>query len=158
MYDRSDGSRASIRSFLFPCRLFFRGSQTANFETCGFSRWYNQVAQVPSSNVICNSPQSPWIKSRIAFARVLDHAFHHCLSGIIPDRKRNTFLVHIHPDILFAIHLEGAPFCSGFEPTLQTYSKRGALLYCVERSHLARRITRAFDWIRMESTSSFHRL
>jgi hypothetical protein len=39
--------------------------------------------------------------------------------------------VHIHTDILFAIHIEGAPFCSGFEPTLQTYSNRGALLYCV---------------------------
>src|ERR1700678_459723 len=70
MYNRSDSSRASIRSFLFPCRLFFRGSQTTNFDTCGLSRSYNQVAQVPSSNVICNSPRSPWIKSRIRFALV----------------------------------------------------------------------------------------
>jgi hypothetical protein len=34
----------------------------------------------------------------------LDHAFHHDLSSSIPDRNRNTFLVHIHADILFAIH------------------------------------------------------
>src|SRR5713101_10037488 len=70
MYNRSDSSRASIRSFLFPCLLFFRGSHTTSFVTCGFSRSYNQVAQVPSSKVTCNSPRSPWIKSRMLFALV----------------------------------------------------------------------------------------
>jgi len=30
---------------------FFRGSHTTNFVTCGFSKSYNQAAQVPSSNV-----------------------------------------------------------------------------------------------------------
>src|SRR5258707_445731 len=70
MYNRSASSRASIWSFLFPSRLFFRGSHTTSFVTCGFSRSYNQVAQVPSSKVTCNSPRSPWIKSRMAFALV----------------------------------------------------------------------------------------
>src|SRR5882762_1705491 len=70
MYNRSASSRASIWSFLFPCLLFFRGSHTTSFVTCGFNRSYNQVAQVPSSKVTCNSPRSPWIKSRMAFALV----------------------------------------------------------------------------------------
>ena len=34
----------------------------------------------------------------------LDHAFHHPLSRTISHRNRNAFLVHIHTDILFAIH------------------------------------------------------
>ncbi len=33
--------------------------------------------------------------------------------------------------IYFLRSIEGAPFCSGFEPTLKTYSKRCALLHCV---------------------------
>src|ERR1700739_4955844 len=49
---------------------FFRGSHTTSFVTCGFSRSYNQAAQVPSSNVTCNSSRSPWIKSRMMFALV----------------------------------------------------------------------------------------
>ena len=39
----------------------------------------------------------------------LDHAFHHDLSSSIPDRNRNTFLVHIHTDILL-LSIEGVPF------------------------------------------------
>ena len=34
----------------------------------------------------------------------LDQAFHHDLSSTIHHRNRNTFLVHIHTDILFVIH------------------------------------------------------
>src|SRR5271170_1000636 len=60
----------------------------------------------------------------------LDHAFHHYLSGIIPDRNRNTFLVHIHADIFNAGH-KGRSSSGAVELALKTYSKRGALLYCV---------------------------
>src|ERR1700693_5963377 len=49
---------------------FFRGSHTTNLVTCGFNKSYNQAAQVPSSNVTCKSPRSPWINSRITLAFV----------------------------------------------------------------------------------------
>src|SRR6516225_7106045 len=49
---------------------FFRGSHTSNFVTCGFSRSYNQAAQVPSSNVTCKSPRSPSINCKMVLALV----------------------------------------------------------------------------------------
>src|ERR1700722_19940549 len=60
----------------------------------------------------------------------LDHAFHHDLSGSIPDRNRNAFLVHIHADIFSAGH-KGRCSSGAVELALKTYSKRDALLYCV---------------------------
>ena len=39
----------------------------------------------------------------------LDNAFHHDLSGAIPHRNRNAFLVHIHADLFRAVH-KGALF------------------------------------------------
>src|SRR5262250_3983148 len=50
--------------------LFFRGSHTSNFVTCGFSRSYNQAAEVPSSKVTCKSPRNPSINCRIMLAFV----------------------------------------------------------------------------------------
>src|SRR5215469_2021777 len=50
--------------------LFFRGSHTTSFVTCGFNRSYNQAAEVPSSNVTCKSPRSPSINCRIMLAFV----------------------------------------------------------------------------------------
>src|SRR5207245_9823206 len=41
------------------------------------------------------------------------------------------FLVNIHPDVIHAIHIEGARFWRGSSRTTKTYSKRGALFYCV---------------------------
>src|ERR1700676_123308 len=49
---------------------FFRGSHTTNSVTRGFSKSYNQAAQVPSSNVTCRSPRSPSINCRITLAFV----------------------------------------------------------------------------------------
>src|SRR6266478_531625 len=49
---------------------FFRGSHTTNFVTCGFSKSYNQAAEVPSSNVTCKSPCSPSKNCRIMLALV----------------------------------------------------------------------------------------
>src|ERR1700674_5505803 len=49
---------------------FFRGSHTTNFVTCGFSKSYNQAAEVPSSNVTCTSPRSPSINCSIMLAFV----------------------------------------------------------------------------------------
>src|ERR1043166_1290871 len=50
--------------------LFFRGSHSTNFVTCGFSKSYNQAAEVPSSKVTCKSPRSPSINCRIMLAFV----------------------------------------------------------------------------------------
>src|SRR5260370_34440258 len=50
--------------------LFFRGSHTTNFVTCGFNKSYNQAAEVPSSKVTCKSPRSPSINCRIMLAFV----------------------------------------------------------------------------------------
>src|SRR5713101_1147498 len=76
------------------------------------------------------SPQ-PVDKVQNAVRFGLDHAFHHDLPGIIPDRNRNTFLVHIHADIFSASHIR--VFLSGGVRAEHSkpYSKRGALLYCV---------------------------
>src|ERR1700730_8175222 len=50
--------------------LFFRGSHTTSFVTCGFNRSYNQAAEVPSSKVTCTSPRSPSMNCRIMLALV----------------------------------------------------------------------------------------
>src|SRR6266851_4097941 len=60
----------------------------------------------------------------------LDDTFHHDLPGIIPDGNRNTFLVHVHAD-LFSTGHKGCSFLEELSSALKTYSKRGALLYCV---------------------------
>jgi hypothetical protein len=67
---------------------FFRGLHTTTSVTCGFSRPYNQAAQVPSSNVTCKSPRSPWINSRVVLA--FDDAFHHELPDGIHHCNRNA--------------------------------------------------------------------
>jgi phospholipase C len=43
-------------------------------QTCGFNRSYNHAAHVPSSNVTCKSPRSPWINCRmvIVFVSMMD--------------------------------------------------------------------------------------
>src|SRR6266853_2651124 len=130
MYNRSDSSRASIWSFLFPCLLFFRGSHTTSFVTCGFSRSYNQVAQVPSSKVTCNSPRSPWIKSRMAFALVsITHSI-----AIFPAAFLTAIEIlslctsmPIYLMLVIRVFLSGGVRAEHSKP----YSKRGTLLYCV---------------------------
>src|SRR2546430_9278615 len=67
MYNSSASLCASIRSLLLPSfnsKAIFRGLHTTSSVTCGFSRSYNQAAQVPSKNVTCKSPRSPWINCR----------------------------------------------------------------------------------------------
>jgi hypothetical protein len=105
MYSCSASLRASIRSLLLPSfsKAFFLGLHTTTSVTCGFSRSYNQAAQVPSSNVTCKSPRNPSIHCRMVLALVSDDTFHY-LSGSIHDRARNTFLLHVHTDIFGASH------------------------------------------------------
>src|SRR5712664_3970291 len=128
MYNRSDSSRASIWSFLFPCLLFFRGSHTTSLVTCGFNRSYNQVAQVPSSKVTCNFPCKPWIKSRMAFALV---SITHSIT-IFP----TSFLTAIEilslctskPIYLVPV-IKGCSFLEGFEPNTQNLTPKGRPFY-----------------------------
>src|SRR2546427_5645519 len=121
-----------MRSLLLPSfnRAFRRGLHTTTFVTCGFSRSYNQAAQVPSSNVTCRLPRSPWTNWRMVLALVSRMDSITSYARRIQDRDRDRFLVNIQADILRAIH-RGCSFLEGLRRTLQTYSKRGALLYCV---------------------------
>src|SRR6202030_1171415 len=130
MYNRSASSRASIRSFLFPCLLFFRGSHTTSLVTCGFSRSYNQVAQVPSSKVTCNSPRSPWIKSRMTFALVsITHSITSFPAAFLTAIEILSLCTSmpIYLMLVIRVFLSGGVRAEHSKP----YSQRGALLYCV---------------------------
>src|SRR5215472_9979726 len=70
MYNISDSLRASIRSLLLPSWVFFRVLHTRTSVTWGFSRSYNQAAQVPSSNATRKSPRNPSMNCRMVLALV----------------------------------------------------------------------------------------
>src|SRR5260221_51805 len=130
MDNRSASSRASIWSFVFPCLVFFRGSHTTSFVTCGFSRSYNQVAQVPSSKVTCNSPRSPWIKSRMAFALVsITHSITIFPAAFLTAIEILSLCTSmpIYLMLVIRVFLSGGVRAEHSKP----YSKRGTLLYCV---------------------------
>src|SRR5258707_8980300 len=131
MYNRSASSRASIWSFLFPCLVFFRGSHTTSLVTCGFSRSYNQVAQVPSSKVTCNSPRSPWIKSRMTFAFVsITHSITSFPASFLTAIEMLSLCTSM-PIYLVPV-IKGCSFLEGFEPNTQNLTPKGApFLYCV---------------------------
>src|SRR5450631_1696477 len=140
MYNRSASSRASTRSFLFPCLLFFRGSHTTTFVTWGFSRSYNQVAQVPSSNVTCNSPRSPWIKSRMAFALVsITHSITSFPAAFLTAIEILS-LCTSKPIYLVSV-IKGCSFLEGFEVSTQTLLQRGALFILRRVVSMGRRNT-----------------
>src|SRR5215472_5133825 len=70
--NKSASLRASTLSLLLPSfnKALRRGLQTRTWCTWGCSRSYNQAAQVPSSQVTCSSPCSPWINCRMLLALV----------------------------------------------------------------------------------------
>src|SRR6266536_1733267 len=70
--NKSASLRASILSLLLPSfnNALRRGSQTSTCVAWGCSRSYSQAAQVPSSQVTCNSPRRPWINCRMLLALV----------------------------------------------------------------------------------------
>src|SRR6266404_5462221 len=105
---------------------FFRGSHTTNFVTCGFSKSYNQAAEVPSSNVTFKSPRSPSKNCRIMLAFV---SITHSIT-IFPE----AFMTAIEilslctsMPIYLVLVIKGCSFLEGLSRTLKTYSKRGAL-------------------------------
>src|ERR1700756_5343468 len=110
---------------------FLRGSQTTSLVTWGFSRSYNQAAQVPSSKVTCTSPRSPSTNCRIMLAFVsMTHSI-----AILPA----AFLTAIEmlslctskPIYLVVLVIKGCSFLDGLRQAPKPYSKRGTLLYCV---------------------------
>src|SRR6202011_3739510 len=115
--------------------LFFRGSHTTNPVTCGFSKSYNQAAQVPSSNVTCKSPRSPLINCRIMLAFVsTTHSITIFPAPFITAIEMLSLCTSM--PIYFLLSIEGVPFCRDLRQAPKPYSKRGALLYCVGNSYL----------------------
>ena len=89
---------------------FFRGSHTTNFVTCGFSKSYNQAAEVPSSNVTCTSPRSPSINCRIMLAFVsITHSIPIFPAPFITAIEMLSLCTSI--PIYFLLSIEGVPFC-----------------------------------------------
>src|ERR1700676_1981667 len=109
---------------------FFRGSHTTNFVTWGFSKSYNQAAEVPSSNVTCKSPRSPSKNCKIMLAFVsMTHSI-----PIFPE----TFMTAIEIlslctsiPIYLVLVIKGCSFLDEVEPNTQNLLQKGRPLYCV---------------------------
>jgi len=112
-----------------------RGDLQVTFEEGTWATWlYDLLKPHVGKLVVCdprkNSRQGNKNDRIVRFG--LDHAFHHYLSSIIPDRNRNTFLVHIHADIFSAGH-KGRSSSGAVEPALKTYSNSRLLRNSVDR-------------------------
>jgi hypothetical protein len=112
-----------------------RGELQVTFEEGTWATWlYDLLKPHVGKLVVCdprkNSRKGNKNDRIVRFG--LDHAFHHYLSSIIPDRNRNTFLVHIHADIFSAGH-KGRSSSGAVEPALKTYSKSRLLRNSVDR-------------------------
>src|ERR1700693_5558463 len=108
-----------------------RGSHTTSFVTCGLSRSYNQVAQVPSSKVTCNSPRSPWIKSRMTFAFVsITHSITSFPASFLTAIEMLSLCTSM-PIYLVPV-IKGCSFLGGVRAEHSNpYSKGAPFLYCV---------------------------
>src|SRR5271156_7142941 len=108
---------------------FFRGSHTTNFVTCGFSKSYNQAAEVPSSKVTCNSPRSPGTKSRIMFALVsITHSITIFPAAFMTAIEILSLCTSMPIYLVLVIRV----FLSGrVEPSTQNLLQKGRPLYCV---------------------------
>src|SRR5262249_27822626 len=109
--------------------LFFRGSHTTNFVTCGFNRSYNQAADVPSSKVTCKSPRSPSRNCRIMLAFVSMTDSITIFPALFITAIEMLSLCTSIPIYLLLV-IQGRSFLDGLRQAPKPYSKRGALLYC----------------------------
>src|ERR1700685_794065 len=137
MFERSNSAsfRASMRSLLLPSlsKAFRRGLHTTSSVTCGLIKSYNQAAQVPSSKVTCKLPRRPFRKSRMVLALVL--VVHSITS--LPEEFRTAIEIAslcTSIPIYFVLSIKRVLLSGEVELALKTYSKRGALLYCVVRN------------------------
>src|SRR5208282_2263871 len=108
------------------------GLHTTSTLTCGFSRSYNQAAQVPSSKVTCRSPRSPLRNSRMvrALVSIVDSI------TSLPEEFRTAIEIAslcTSIPIYFTLSIEGAPFCCGFEANTQNPTPKGAPFYIASR-------------------------
>src|SRR5271167_1853907 len=108
---------------------FFRGSHTTSFVTCGFSKSYNQAAQVPSSNVTCTSSRSPSINCRIMLAFVsMTHSITIFPASFMTAIEMLSLCTSMPIYLVLVIRV----FLSGrVEPSTQNLLQKGRPLYCV---------------------------
>src|SRR5271157_5052952 len=108
---------------------FFRGSHTTNFVTWGFSRSYNQAAEVPSSNVTCKSPRSPSKNCRIMLAFVsITHSITIFPAAFMTAIEMLSLCTSMP---IYLVLVIGRSSLERLSQALKTYSTKGALLYCV---------------------------
>src|ERR1700733_11465461 len=108
--------------------LFFRGSHTTNFVTCGFNRSYNQAADVPSSKVTCKSPRSPSINCRIMLAFV---SMTHSITTLPTEFLTAIEILSLStsmPIYLMVLVIKGCSFLDGLRQAPKPYSTKGTLL------------------------------
>src|ERR1700747_1798175 len=108
--------------------LFFRGSPTTNFVTCGFNRSYNQAADVPSSKVTCKSPRSPSINCRIMLAFVsMRHSITTLPTEFLTQAEMLSLCTSI-PIYLMLLVIKGV-LSGRVEPNTQNPTPKGARFY-----------------------------
>src|ERR1700757_2900440 len=108
--------------------LFFRGSHTTNFVTCGFNRSYNQAADVPSSKVTCKSPRSPSINCRIMLAFVsMRHSITTLPTEFLTQAEMLSLCTSI-PIYLMLLVIKGV-LSGRVEPNTQNPTPKGAPFY-----------------------------
>src|SRR5215471_5433725 len=111
---------------------FFRGSQTINSVTCGFTRSYSQAAEVPSSNVTCKSPRSPSIHCRIMLAFVsMTHSITIFPAAFITATEMLSLCTSI-PIYLMLLVIKGV-LSGRVELNTQNPTPKGAPFYIVEQ-------------------------
>src|SRR5215472_15690412 len=125
MYSCSDNLLASIRSLLLPSlsNAFFRGLQTATPDTRGFSRSYNQAAQVPSSKVTRKSPRSPSMNCKMVLALVSMTLSNTTFPTELLTQIEMLSLCTSMPIYLTLVIKKGDPFWRSLSNALKTYSK-----------------------------------
>src|SRR5580693_3160397 len=127
IYSCSDSLRASIRSLLLPSFPFFRVLHTSTSLTWGFSRSYNQAAQVPSSNVTRKSPRSPSMNCKMVLALVSMTLSITTLPTEFLTQIEMLSLCTSSP-IYLTLVIKGCSFLERFEQRTQNVLQWGALL------------------------------
>src|SRR5277367_5483499 len=115
---------------------FFRGSHTTNFVTWGFSKSYNQAAEVPSSNVTCRSPRSPSINCRITLALV--SMTHSIMIFPAAFRTASEMLSLCTSMPIYLVPVIRAFLSGRVEPSTQNLLQKGRPLYCVANAERKR--------------------
>src|SRR6201981_2249941 len=130
MYSCSDNLLASIRSLLLPSlsSAFFRGLQTSTPDTRGFSKSYNQAAQVPSSKVTRKSSRSPSMNCKMALALVSMTLSITTLPTEFLTQIEMLSLCTSSP-IYLPLVIKGCSFLEKFEQRTQTYSTSAICVY-----------------------------